>query len=108
MMDGENKMYAVPENLLTRDDTFFGVCEGLGQDLRIPANFLRIGFAALLLASPLLAVKVYAGLGLVVLVSRLIYPAAPRRRARATKPVDAAVAPSVNQAKLMPELAQAA
>jgi phage shock protein C len=95
-------------NLFARDDTFFGVCEGLGEDLWIPANLLRVGFAVLLLASPMLAIKIYAGLGLLVLISRLAFPAAPWRRARPAQPVAAPVAPSVDDEDEVPEFAQAA
>lgn len=66
-------------NLFTRDDTFFGVCEGLGEDLRIPANLLRLAFAVGLFFSPLGSLAAYLGLGLVVLVTRLLLPARPRR-----------------------------
>lgn len=61
-------------NLLTRDDTFFGICEGLGEDLRINANLLRVALAGLLFFNPLAAIGAYAGAGLLVLVSRLLVP----------------------------------
>ena len=32
-------------SVLTRDDTFFGVCEAIGEDLGINAQLLRLGFA---------------------------------------------------------------
>jgi hypothetical protein len=38
-------MQEAQSNLFTRDDTFFGVCEGLGQDLGISPNLLRLAFA---------------------------------------------------------------
>jgi phage shock protein PspC (stress-responsive transcriptional regulator) len=68
-------------NLFTRDDTFFGVCEGLGEDLRIPSNLFRMGFALGLFFSLTGAVAVYLALGALVLVSRLLFPAprAPRQ-----------------------------
>lgn len=61
-------------SLLTRDDTFFGVCEGLGEDLGIPSNLLRVGVAGLLFWNPPVAVAVYAGLGLVVAATRWLAP----------------------------------
>ena len=61
-------------NLLTRDDTFFGVCQGLGEDLGIPPSLLRIALALGLFWNPLAMIALYAGAGLVVLVSRLIVP----------------------------------
>ena len=75
------------QNLFTRHDTFFGVCEGLGQDLRIPANLLRLAFAGLLFYSPLLALAVYAGLGLVIAITHWLVPAP--RVAEAAEPVAA-------------------
>jgi phage shock protein PspC (stress-responsive transcriptional regulator) len=72
-------------NLFTRDDTFFGVCEGLGEDLRIPSNLLRVGFSLAFFFSPVAVVAVYLALGALVLVSRLVFP-----QPRAAKPVAAA------------------
>ncbi len=59
-------------NLLTRDDTFFGVCQGLGEDLGIPPSLLRIAFALGLFWNPIAMAGLYAGLGVVVLAARLI------------------------------------
>jgi phage shock protein PspC (stress-responsive transcriptional regulator) len=82
-------------NLFTRDDTFFGVCEGLGEDLRIPSNLLRVGFALALFFAPMGVVITYFSLGALVLVSRLAFPnpraakrieAAPAAAAAATQP----------------------
>jgi phage shock protein PspC (stress-responsive transcriptional regulator) len=61
-------------NLFTRDDTFFGVCEGLGEDLRIPPNLFRVAFALGLFFSAQGAVIAYAALGALVLLSRLVFP----------------------------------
>jgi phage shock protein C len=73
-------------NLLARDDTFFGVCQGLGEDLGFNPLYLRIVFAILVLVNPLAAVGGYVGAGALVLLSRLIFPnprpaSAPRRAA---------------------------
>ena len=59
-------------NLFTRSDTFFGICEGLGEDFRIPANLLRIGLAVLLFFNPAAAFATYGALGVLVLFSRLV------------------------------------
>lgn len=59
-------------NLFTRDDTFFGVCEGLGEDLGIPSNLFRLAFAFGFFFSMQGALIAYAALGLLVLVSRLV------------------------------------
>ncbi len=66
-------------NLLTRDDTFFGVCQGLGEDLGFSPNWLRIGLALLLFWSPMAAVGAYAGMGALVAATRLVVrePKAP-------------------------------
>lgn len=72
-------------NLFTRDDTFFGVCEGLGEDLRIPSNLFRMAFALGFFFSPAAAVATYVALGVLVLVSRLAFPA-PRIRKPAATP----------------------
>lgn len=72
-------------NLFNREDTFFGVCAGVGEDLGFNPDWLRIAFAALLFFNPLIAVEAYAALGAVVLATRLVF--------RAPKP--AAAAPAV-------------
>ena len=61
-------------NLLTRDDTFFGVCQGLGEDLGINPNWFRVALALALFVSPLGAVAAYAAGGVLVLASRLLVP----------------------------------
>lgn len=66
-------------NLFTRDDTFFGVCEGLGEELGIPSNLLRLAFVPVLLLEPALAFEAYAALGLLVLAIRWLVPARPAR-----------------------------
>lgn len=87
----------VPEgNLITRDDTILGVCQGLAEDLGFNPLFLRIGFAVLLYLNPVGAIAGYFGLGIVVLISRLIAPN-PRRAAAPASPAalqEAAPAPA--------------
>ncbi len=61
-------------SLLTRDDTFFGICEGLGEDLGVHSNFLRLALAGMLFWNPAAAVGTYAAAGVIVLLSRLIAP----------------------------------
>ena len=61
-------------NLFLRDDTFLGVCQGLGEDLRIHPNILRLAFAPMLFFSWQGAIALYLGLGLLVLTTRLIAP----------------------------------
>ncbi|HWH22528.1 MAG TPA: PspC domain-containing protein [Allosphingosinicella sp.] len=70
-------------SLFARPDTFFGVCEGLSQDLGIHGNILRLAFAGFFFWNPAAAIATYAALGLVVLVSRLLFPAGRRSSAAA-------------------------
>ena len=79
-------MQTVEHNLLTRPDTFFGVCEGLGQDLGVHPNLLRIAFAGSFFWSPYAAVAVYAALGALVALTRWLFPS-PRAAAPAEVPV---------------------
>lgn len=61
-------------NLLFRHDTVFGICEGAGQDLGINANWLRVPLCAGLLWNPTAMVVAYLTLGILVVVSRLVFP----------------------------------
>jgi phage shock protein C len=70
-------------NLFTRDDTFFGVCEALGQDLGFNANLLRVTLGVAVLWNPVVVLSVYAGLGVLVAVSRFAFP---NRRAQVVQP----------------------
>jgi phage shock protein C len=70
----EAKMERAQTSILTRDDTFFGVCEGLGEDLRLHPNILRLAFALGLFFNPLASVAAYAGLGLFVAALRWFVP----------------------------------
>ncbi len=63
-----------PENVLARDDTFFGVCEALGEDFRFNPNLLRIALGVGLLFNPVAALAAYAGAAVVVGLSRLMVP----------------------------------
>lgn len=67
-------MEQVQPSLFAREDTFFGVCQGLGEDLGIYPNLLRLGFALALFFNPVATFAAYAGLGALVLVSRLLFP----------------------------------
>lgn len=67
-------MQTATPNLFTRSDTFFGVCEGLGEDLRIPANLIRLALAGLLFWNPVLAIGGYLAVGLVIAAARFLFP----------------------------------
>lgn len=83
---------AAGSNLFTRNDTVFGVCEGLGQDLGFNPMYLRIAFAAPLIFNPPLVIGAYLATGVVVFASRMLFPARIRqgRRAKAEAAVAAA------------------
>ena len=81
-------------NLLTRDDTLFGVCEALGQDFGFNPIYLRITLAVLLLWNPIVVIGSYLAAGVVIAATRLLFPDR-RRRAKA---VAASVEPAQPQA----------
>lgn len=61
-------------NPLLREDTFFGVCEGLGEDLGIHPNFLRLAFAVGLYFSLPIAIGSYLALFALVQLARWLVP----------------------------------
>lgn len=61
-------------NTFARPDTLLGVCEAIGEDFRINANWLRVAFALPMFAFPMVTVAVYLALGLMVLATRLVWP----------------------------------
>ncbi|WP_332818854.1 PspC domain-containing protein [Sphingopyxis sp.] len=81
------KMDSETTNLFQRRDTFFGICEAVGQDFGFNPLWLRLAFVAPLFFFPVQTFIGYFALGLVVLASRLIFPA----KATAEQPVLSAV-----------------
>ena len=67
-------MQSSQPSLIARDDTFFGVCAGLGEDFGFSPVYLRIAFAAFLFFNPPAAIGTYFAAGIVVLVSRWLAP----------------------------------
>jgi phage shock protein PspC (stress-responsive transcriptional regulator) len=67
-------MHSAQPSLFARDHTFFGVCEGLGEDFGFNPVYLRLTLAGLMFWNPVAVLAGYAGLGAVVLVSRLLIP----------------------------------
>jgi phage shock protein PspC (stress-responsive transcriptional regulator) len=61
-------------NLLLRNDTMLGVCQGLGEDFGFNPIWLRMAFGATLLINPVVVVGTYLGLGVLVATSRLVFP----------------------------------
>jgi phage shock protein PspC (stress-responsive transcriptional regulator) len=68
-----NRMEAT-KNPLFRPDTLLGVCQALGEDLGINPLWLRVPLASAILFNPVGAVGAYLFLGLLVLVSRVVFP----------------------------------
>lgn len=62
-------------NLFRRRDTFFGICEAVGQDFGFNPLWLRLALIAPLFFFPVQTFAAYFGLGLIVLASRLLFPA---------------------------------
>ncbi len=62
-------------NLFRRRDTFFGVCEAVGQDFGFNPLWLRLAFIAPIFFFPVQSFAAYFGLGAVVLASRHLFPA---------------------------------
>ena len=65
-------------NLFSRQDTFFGICEAVGQDFGFNPLWLRLALGAAFVLQPVGVVVSYLALGLVVLVSRLAFPSSAK------------------------------
>jgi phage shock protein PspC (stress-responsive transcriptional regulator) len=63
-------------SLFARDDTFFGICEGLAEDLGFNALWLRLAFTFALFVNPVAAASAYLALGVVVFTTRWFVPTA--------------------------------
>ena len=61
-------------SLIARDDTFLGVCQGLGEDFGFNPVYLRVALSVGLLWNPPVMLGIYAALAVVVLFSRLVFP----------------------------------
>lgn len=62
-------------NMMMRNDTILGVCQSLGEDFGFNPNYLRIALILPMFWFPVEMLALYLGLGLVVLASRMIFPA---------------------------------
>lgn len=83
-------------SLFARDDTFFGVCQGLGEDLGISPNLLRLALVPALFFNPVATIGGYAAAGLLVLLSRKLFP-----NPRVTE-APVAAEPATVEAEVMP------
>ena len=88
-------MQAKRQNLFTRDDTIFGVCEAIGEDFHIPANLLRIALAPMLGLYPVATVGGYLAVGCVIALTRWFFP-----NPRQAKPHIELVAPEQVEAQV--------
>lgn len=64
-------------SLFARDDTFFGVCEGLGEDFGFNPLYLRLAVTLLLFWNPVVTISGYVITGLVLAGARWLYPVRP-------------------------------
>lgn len=62
------------QSLFSRDDTFLGICEGIGQDFGFHPNLLRVTLACLCFFYPVPVLATYFGLGLMVFATRWMAP----------------------------------
>lgn len=97
-------MQTAQPSVFARDHTLLGVCEALGEDLGFNPVFLRIALSVGLFFSPVGALAVYAGLGLLVAFTRFV---APNPRQAAATEADYGQAEAA-EAQAEPELALAA
>jgi phage shock protein C len=80
-----------------RDHTILGVCEAIGEDFGFDPTFLRVPLAACVLYSLKYAIAAYLLLGVVVLVSRLIFPQPKSEAATASSDVQPAADSEPNE-----------
>lgn len=73
---------ALPSNVFTRDDTFLGICQAIGEDFGFNPNWLRVALAAPLIWYPAICFGIYGALGVAVLISRFALPTRPWRKAK--------------------------
>ncbi|HLL29941.1 MAG TPA: PspC domain-containing protein [Allosphingosinicella sp.] len=81
-------MQTSPIPVYARDHTLLGICEALGEDFGVSPLLFRVPLAVCLLFNPLAVVGVYAALGAVVAISRLLAPN-PRPSAAHTEQAEA-------------------
>ena len=74
MQNAEYVAHEVDEFDSNEPDSLFGICQAAGEDLHISPFFLRVCLIALLFFGPWLALGAYAGLGVLVGASRLLFP----------------------------------
>ncbi|MDX2210366.1 MAG: PspC domain-containing protein [Sphingopyxis sp.] len=93
----------VNRNTFNRPDTFFGVCEAIGQDFGFNPLWLRLAFVPPVFFAPHYAAVAYIAMGLVVLASRLLFPAKNEAATAAATPTLVAAAPAAAPADISDE-----
>ncbi|SNS26564.1 phage shock protein C (PspC) family protein [Sphingomonas laterariae] len=83
-------MHASP-SVPARKESLFGVCAALGEDFGFNPLYLRIGLGVLMLWNPVAVVAGYFAVGVVALLTRIIFP----NPKLAAVPEAAAVAPPI-------------
>ena len=63
-------------SLFARDDTFFGVCQGIAEDFGFNPLWLRLLLTFAVFVQPVAAVSIYLALGVVVIAARWFVPPA--------------------------------
>ena len=71
-MEAQENQVALP----LRSHTILGVCEAIGEDFGFNPIFLRLPLATSVIWNPMIAFGTYFALGVVVLLSRLLFPKA--------------------------------
>jgi phage shock protein PspC (stress-responsive transcriptional regulator) len=74
MLNVQNNAHEASDYQSNEPDSLFGICQAAGEDLHINPFFLRVGLISVLFFNPLLMIGAYLGLGLVVGVSRVLFP----------------------------------
>ena len=74
MLNVQNIAHEASDYQSNEPDSLFGICQAAGEDLHISPFFLRVGLISVMFFNPLLMIGAYLGLGLVVGVSRLLFP----------------------------------
>jgi phage shock protein C len=101
-------MTATLTDLIRRDDTFFGVCQAIGDDFGFNPNWLRVGLALPVIFNPWLSLAIYGALALTVVASRMLVPARARVAPSVETNIPVAVAASPDAANDELVLARAA
>ena len=67
-------MQEVQTSVFNREDTFFGVCQALGEDFGFHPNLLRLALAIALFWNPVAVLAGYAAVGVVIALTRWLVP----------------------------------